>query len=130
MASNIDETVPTYGNATTLSVRNNFATAKTEITDLQNRISTPPVNINTSSSLTLGSGDLTFFVDSSAAAINLTVPAGVFTNQRLFFKDVGGHAGTNNITLSAAIDGGPSALINTNFGVLRLVWLGSEWGTI
>lgn len=35
MASNIDETKPAEGNATTLSVRDNFATAKSEISELQ-----------------------------------------------------------------------------------------------
>ena len=48
-------------------------------------------------------------------------------------KDAKGDAGANNITITTAagnIDGSASKVINTNYGVLRLIYDGSNWFTV
>jgi hypothetical protein len=49
-------------------------------------------------------------------------------------KDISGAAFTNNITVTATggalIDGAASALINTNYGSITLVFNGTQWNIV
>lgn len=66
----------------------------------------------------------------AASAVNL--PAGV-TGQVFVIKDGKGDAATNNITITPAagnIDGAATLVINTNRGVARLGYNGTEWSVL
>jgi len=68
-----------------------------------------------------------------AAAITVTLPSASGVNGRILtIKDKSGTAATNTITVSGAntIDGAASKIINTAYGVLRLVSDGSNWFSI
>ncbi len=68
-----------------------------------------------------------------SAAITVTLPSAANANGRILtIKDKSGSAATNNITVSGAntIDGTASKVINTAYGVLRLVSDGSNWFSI
>lgn len=61
-----------------------------------------------------------------AVTITLEDPAAPV---KLVIKDESGSASSNNITVSATIDGGSSATISTDYGALRLYYSGSSWFT-
>jgi len=68
-----------------------------------------------------------------SAAITVTLPSAAGVNGRILtIKDKSGTAATNTITVSGAntIDGAASKIINTAYGVLRLVSDGSNWFSI
>jgi hypothetical protein len=69
MASNIDPTIPIYGSPTTLSVRNNFSTAKTEITAIQATLAPGPFTPLTGGTLT---GPLVLANDPTSAMMAAT----------------------------------------------------------
>ena len=73
------------------------------------------------------------FIDSSVSGITITLPFTPVKGQAYKIKDVGGNAYTNNIIIDGNgnnIDGSPTALINTDYGSVELVFstlLGSGW---
>jgi hypothetical protein len=73
-------------------------------------------------------------VDSSSNAVTVTLPVSPFDGQAIKIKDKTGNALTNNITVFSAdgIDGSTSALLNTDYGALEVMWSGddSEWYTL
>lgn len=80
---------------------------------------------------TLGQ-DALILVDTTSARtiIPMASPA---TGQRHIIKDDVGSAGTNNITITPSgntIDGQVSALINTNYGNIEIVFNGTEWSIL
>src|SRR5215212_9225105 len=74
-------------------------------------------------------------VTSTAAArtINLPAAATAGAGKTYIVKDESGAAGTNNITIdgnaSETIDGATTKVINSNYGVLRIICDGSNWFT-
>ena len=109
MASNIDATKPTAGNATTSSVRDNFSAAKTEIEALQTQV---------------GSDSLPTHIADTAAhgatgAVVGTTNTQTLTNKTLTSPDINGG------TIDDAVIGGASAaagtfttgVFNTSLGV-------------
>lgn len=69
-----------------------------------------------------------------ACAIALNAGSTFNVGQRITFKDESGAAATNNITLTAngtdKIDGASTAVINQNYGSLKLLWTGSTWSIV
>lgn len=66
-----------------------------------------------------------------SGTINLS--ATLQTGRVVIIKDGKGDANTNNITVQGNgknIDGAASKVINTAYGVLRLIYNGTEWSTI
>lgn len=84
-----------------------------------------------------GASPTYILVNTSGGAVTVTLPsAGAFvTNPMFLIKDVGGSAGTNNITIARqgadTIDGAAtSKVINSNYGVFRIGRIGvAAWGT-
>ena len=76
--------------------------------------------------------DALILVDSSS--VRTIVPlASPTKGQKHIIKDNGGLAGTNNITITPSgknIDGVASAIINTNFGSMTIVYNGTQWNII
>lgn len=73
-------------------------------------------------------------ITSTAAARTMTLPAlgatGPKLGQTFVFKDESGGAATNNITISptgATIDGAASAVINVNYGSLKICFDGTNY---
>ncbi len=69
----------------------------------------------------------------TGAATGVTLPASPLTGWIYIVKDGKGDANTNNITVSPAsgtIDGAATKVINTAYGVLRVVYNGTEWSAI
>lgn len=67
----------------------------------------------------------------SATACNLI--SSPVTGMQLIIKDGKGDASTNNITITPAagtIDGSATLVINTNYGVARIFYSGTEWNTM
>lgn len=66
-------------------------------------------------------------------AVAVALPAGV-TGQVFYLKDGTGDAATNNITITPngaeTIDDAATAVINTNYGALTLVYTGAKWEII
>jgi hypothetical protein len=84
--------------------------------------------LNTGSSYVL-------LINSPTAAVTITLPATPITGEAFKFKDVSGQALTYNITISGNgrnIDGFSTALINTDYGAMELVYnLGlNAWYTL
>jgi len=70
-----------------------------------------------------------------AAAVTVTLPASPADGQAYKIKDASGNALTNNVTISGNgnnIDGAGTAVINTDYGALELVYNASldEWFTL
>ena len=66
-------------------------------------------------------------------AVTINLPATPLRGDSYTIKDATGNAGTLNITISGNgfnIDGGSSATISTNFGVVRVVYNGTIWNVI
>ena len=73
-------------------------------------------------------------VTSTAAARTITLPARALeVGKHYVVKDESGGAAANNITIdpegTVQIDGGATATISTNYGVVRLYSDGSKWFT-
>ena len=69
----------------------------------------------------------------AARTINLPAAATAGAGKVYIIKDESGAAGTNNITADAnaseTIDGATTKVINSNYGVLRLICDGTNWFT-
>jgi len=69
----------------------------------------------------------------TGASTTVTLPSSPNTDRLLIIKDGKGDANTNNITVSGNgknIDGSSSNTINTSYGVLRIVYNGTQWNVI
>ena len=71
-------------------------------------------------------------IDSSNNSIVYTINTSVMTEGKiLIIKDVGGQAGSNNITVSTqdnqTIDGQQSAVINEDYGHLKIFYHNGNW---
>lgn len=69
----------------------------------------------------------------SAVPFSVVLPANPQTGKIYIVKDVLGTAQAENITITAVghtIDGSSSAIINTNFGSITLVFDGAEWSLV
>lgn len=69
----------------------------------------------------------------TGSATTVTLPTG-FPGMEVTVKDGKGDAATNNITVNTSsaqtIDGAASVAINTNFGLVRLFFNGTQWNVI
>jgi len=61
--------------------------------------------------------------------IAIALPAAPIRGQALKFKDVGGNAGTSNITILGTIDSWPSYTLASDYASIELYWMGTQWGT-
>jgi hypothetical protein len=140
VTSQIDPTIPIFGTPTTASVRNNFLIAKNEITALQNLVGgagggsfAVPVTVNGSGTVTLqSSANYYIFVQNlTGAPVTVGVTAGLALGQQVIVKDIGGNAGTYNITVSVPndVDGNTTYLLLSNYASLSMIWTGSSWGS-
>jgi hypothetical protein len=76
--------------------------------------------------------DFMILVDSSTAR-TITPLAAPVTGTMYIIKDSVGSAASNNITITPSgqnIDGAASALINTNYGSMSIVYNGTEWSIV
>ena len=69
---------------------------------------------------------------SATGAQTITIPTAQLVSGRIItIKDAGGNASVNNITIATEgtekIDGGDTAVINSNYGVITLYSNGSNW---
>lgn len=67
-------------------------------------------------------------VSTTGSSVTITLPSSAGNHERHTIKDLG-HAATNNITISGNginIDGSPTSVINTNYGLVEVVYSGSE----
>jgi len=66
-----------------------------------------------------------------ATAVSVVLPVSP-TGTVFVIKDTDGDAATNPITVTASttIDGAASALINTNYGSITLIFNGTEWNIV
>ena len=81
----------------------------------------------------LGS-DYVVACNSSSAAFAITLPGSPATGRKLIFVDSGGSAGANNITINgngnnitSAGASATSAVIDSNYGTMTLIYTGSIW---
>ena len=68
--------------------------------------------------------------DSTGGAFTITLPSSPISGQAFKIKDAGGDALSEPITVNGNgnnIDGGATAMINTSYGALELMWSGTEW---
>lgn len=89
--------------------------------------------VTVTANYTLTANDVVVLVNKgSAATITLPAANGGVQGKSITIKDVSGAANTNNITVSGAqnIDGAANKVINTAYGVLRLVSDGNNWFTL
>ena len=70
----------------------------------------------------------------TVAGDTMNLPSGTATDKIFIIKDTSGNAGTDNITVATAgtelIDGAATAVINANYGVLRVYFDGTNYFTI
>ena len=89
--------------------------------------------VTAAGAVTITSADYIVVVNKTVgAATTVNLPAGVL-GMYFVIKDGRGDAGTNNITITPAagnIDGSPTLVISTNFGVARIVFNGSQWNAV
>ena len=85
-------------------------------------------NYNTyvsSTSFTATTEMYVILLDTSFEEITITLPASPVDGQAYRIKDSSGNALTNNVTINGngeTIDGGSTALINTDYGAIEIVW--------
>jgi parallel beta-helix repeat protein len=86
----------------------------------------------TTSYTMLAYDDVVLCNQSGAIAITLPAATGGVIGKVITVKDKAGNANTNNITISGAqnIDGAASKVINTAYGVLRIISDGANWFTV
>lgn len=80
----------------------------------------------------MGAGDTVVFADTTAAAVQINLPAPA-TQRIVFIKDFAGTSATHNITISAGgnqVDGASTKLINTQYGAYVLYSNGANWYTL
>jgi hypothetical protein len=89
----------------------------------------PAFFVSTTQTLPVGTVRNVFL--SNAAPITVSLPgASRRIGQEIIFKDILGNAGSFPVTVDgngATIDGGSTRSIFTAFGLLRLVWNGTQW---
>ena len=88
--------------------------------------------VKKTSAYTATEDDAIVGVDTTSSAVTVTLGSDLVSEGRIIIiKDVGGNAGTNNITIategSETIDGAASTSISTNYGVVRLFSDGTNW---
>lgn len=95
---------------------------------------TLPVIIVTTSPFLASASDVFIGVNNTGLVpFSVVLPANPVTGKFYFIKDVSGTAATDNITVTAVghtIDGSASAIINTNYGSITLVFNGIEWSIV
>ena len=89
---------------------------------------------STTSNYTTKESDFIIGVDTTSAAVTITLASETVTKGRVvIINDEGGHAATNNITIakegSETIDGSATTSISSNNGTVRLYSDGSNWFT-
>lgn len=85
-----------------------------------------------SAATTVNEDDYIIGVDTTSAAVTVTIPTALMEDGRvLIINDEGGNAGTNNITVatggSEKVDGAATGSITTDYGTLALYSDGSNW---
>lgn len=106
------------------------------IISVNNTIVSPilPVVIATTSPFLALSTDLFIGVNNiSLVPFSVVLPANPQTGKVYIIKDVSGTAFTDPITITAVghnIDGSASAIIDTNYGSITLVFDGVEWSIV
>jgi len=86
-------------------------------------------------SATIGTTTLIAAVTNTSSPRTITLPTGASAGTQTVYiiKDETGAAATNNITVagngSELIEGAGTKTINTNYGVLRVYWNGTQWMT-
>lgn len=81
---------------------------------------------------TVLSTDFCLAVDTTAGVVTLNFPNAPSNNPSYYIADVGGNAGTNNITCTTPggvvkLDGATTKVINTGYAGFGLFWTGSLW---
>lgn len=66
----------------------------------------------------------------TGSATGITLPTGATTWQQITIKDMKGDAATHNITVTGTIDGGSSAVLNTNYASVDLLFNGTNWSIL
>lgn len=90
----------------------------------------PPsmIVVNSTTTLTTGFTGYVRVENTTSAPMTVTLPASPTAAQEITIKDSSGNAGTYAIVVSAAaIEGGTSLTINTNWGWVDLVYTGTRW---
>lgn len=93
----------------------------------------PVIVVTTSPYLATSSDTFIGVNNTGLVPFSVVLPANPVTGKFYFIKDVSGTAALHNITVTAighTIDGSVSALINTNYGSITLVFNGSEWSIV
>lgn len=93
----------------------------------------PVVIVTTSPYLALSSDFFIGVNNVGAVPFSVVLPANPQTGKIYIVKDVLGTAAAENITVTAVghtIDGSASAIINTNFGSITLLFDGAEWSLV
>jgi hypothetical protein len=84
--------------------------------------------VNSTTTLTTGFTGYVRVENTTSAPMTVTLPASPTAAQEITIKDSSGNAGTYAIVVSAAaIEGGTSLTINTNWGWVDLVYTGTRW---
>lgn len=65
-------------------------------------------------------------VDSSSGPVSITLPVGV-EGAKIAVQDIGGAAGTNNITVVGTINGSTNYVISDNFGNVELLFSDGDY---
>ena len=86
--------------------------------------------VTKTSAYTAAATDRIIFVDSTSAAVTITLPASV-AGKDYIIKDWKGTSATNNITISfTSIDGAATKVISTNYAAVRVIGDGTNYGTV
>jgi len=112
MASNIDATKPTAGNATTSSVRDNFSAAKTEIEALQTQVGSDSLPTHIADTVTHGTTGAVVGTTNTQTLTNKTLASPAFSGT---IADLGSvtTADINGGTIDGTVIGGASAAAGT-----------------
>lgn len=117
-----DDGVDSVVNSSVVNVTNNTT------------IGTLPVIVVTTSPYIATSTDTFIGVNNTGLVpFSVVLPANPQTGKFYIIKDVSGTAATDTITVTAVgntIDGSASAIINTSFGSITLIFDGVEWSVI
>jgi hypothetical protein len=76
--------------------------------------------------------DYMLCVDTATSAVTITLPIGILGTVYMI-KDCSGNADTNNITIQGTggqLVDGSSALINTPYGNVQVIFNGTEWSIV
>lgn len=98
------------------------------VNTLVNRVNIPYEKVKVSA-YTIKIDDLMIDVNVSQAT-TLTLPSSATIGTNFIIKDTSNNASTNNITVTASagttIEGSATKIINTNYGVLKLIYDGTN----